>query len=142
MTDRQPFRIPPHVFVLLSASTAAYAITLAGVAGLQSANEAALGAERGPVAHAIEEVGAGHDALLERLERSRAAYAAAARSYLVAGTTLPTFEAGLADLATVVASIDGVSRSLPTAVRLPSIRGSVPGGRAPATHATTGASGG
>ena len=46
MTDRlrtsRGSRVPPHVVVMLSAATGVYAATLAGVAALQSADEAAL----------------------------------------------------------------------------------------------------
>jgi len=142
MTERQPVRIPAHVFVMLSASTALYAIVLAGVAGVQSRDDAALAAARDPVNRAIEQVVAGHDELSDRLERARAGYSAAAESYQAAGGALSTLQGRLGDLAAVVAGIDGVSRSLPAGVRLPAIRGSVSGAAAPATHATTRASGG
>jgi hypothetical protein len=141
MTERQAARIPVNVFVLLSASTAAYALVLAGVAGVQSRDDAALAAARDPVANAIEQVAAGHDALADQLQRARAGYAAAAAAYTAAGGELTGLDGLLGNLATVVADIDGVSRSLPSSVRLPAIRGSVSGG-APSTHATTRASGG
>jgi hypothetical protein len=142
MTERGPVRLPAHVFVMLGASTGAYAIALAAVAGLQSADEAALVAARGPVAQAVEDVSASRDALLVRLDRARAAYAAAAQSYVAAGGTLEALEGRLGALAAKVAEIDGASRALPTSVRLPKVAGSIAGSRAPATHATTGASGG
>jgi hypothetical protein len=127
---------------MLSASTALYAVVLAGVAGVQSRDDAALAAAREPVNRAVEQVVAGHDELGDRLERARAGYAAAAESYRAAGGALSTLQGQLGDLATVVAGIDGVSRSLPAGVRLPTIRGSVSGAGAPTTHATTRASGG
>lgn len=141
MTDRQPVRLPAHVLVMLSASTAVYALVLAGVAGVQSRGEAALVLARGPVARAIEDVAAGHDALEERLDQARAAYAAAAAAYGAAGGGVSALEAQLDELAALMARIDGVSRSLPTSGRLPAVLGSLSGG-APATHATTRASGG
>jgi len=142
MTERQPARIPAHVFVMLSASTAVYALALAGIAGVQSRDDAALAAARGPATRAIEQLAAGHDQLGDRLDRARAAYAAAAESYRAIGGALGTLEGQLGDLGTVVAGIDGVSRTLSASVRLPAIRGSVSGGGVPATHATTRASGG
>jgi hypothetical protein len=142
MTERAKARFPAHVFVMLSASTAAYAIALAAVAGLQSADDAALAAARDPVARAVEQVSAGRDDVLGRLDRARAVYAALAESYGAAGGSLTALEAQLAALSSSVAAIDGASRSLPTSVRLPRVAGSVSGGSAPATHATTRASGG
>ncbi|HTK45312.1 MAG TPA: hypothetical protein VL749_08165 [Patescibacteria group bacterium] len=142
MTERQPARIPAHVFVMLSASTAVYALVLAGVAGVQSRDDAALAAARDPVARAIEQVAAGHDELGDRLDRARAGYAAAAQAYGAAGGAFTTLHGHLDALAAAVAKVDGVSRSLPTTIRLPSVRSSVSGGGAPTTHATTRASGG
>ena len=142
MTEHKHVRIPAHLLLMLSASTAAYAIALAGIAGVQSADEAALAAARDPVARTIDQVAAGHDDLEARIDQARAGYAAAARSYVAAGGALAALESQLGDLATVVADIDGVSRTLPSSVRLPAIGGSVAAGRAPTTHATTGASGG
>jgi len=142
MTDRQQTRLPAHVFVMLSASTAVYALVLAGVAGVQSRDDAALAAARDPVARAIEQVAAGHDDLGDRLDRVRAGYAAAAQAYDAAGGAITTLQGHLDGLAAAVAQIDGVSRSLPTSIRLPAVRGSVSGGGAPTTHATTRASGG
>lgn len=141
MTERRPVHIPAHVLVMLSASTAAYAITLAGVAGAQSANEAALAAARDPLARQVDQVTAGHDQLADRLDRAAADYAAAAQAYLAAGGGLRALQDDLAGLSGVVAGIDGVSRALPATVSLPTVRGSVSAGRAPASHATTGASG-
>ena len=142
MTERGSGRVPPHVLVMLSASTAAYAVALAAVAGVQSADDAALAAARDPIANAVEQVAAAHDQIGDRLDRGRALYAAVAQAYAAAGGSMTTLEAQLGTLAKTVDAIDGVSRSLPSTVRLPSIAGSVGGARAPATHATTGASGG
>lgn len=141
MTDRQPVRLPAHVLVMLSASTAVYALVLAGVAGVQSRDDAALATARDPVARAVEHLAAGHDALGDRLDRARGDYAAAAAAYGAAGDALSSLETRIDDLSALMARIDGVSRSLPTSVRLPAVRGSI-SGTAPATHATTRASGG
>jgi len=141
MTERRPARFPAHVLVMLSASTATYAIALAVVAGLQSADEAATAAAREPMAKAAQQISAGHDDLLAALDRARAVYGTAAQTYLGAGGSLGALEGQLDGLSTTVAAIDGVSRSLPTTVRLPVVAGSIAAGRAPATHATTGASG-
>jgi len=141
MTEGGARRVPPHVLVMLSASTAAYALALAGVAGQQSAADASLAAERDPLARTVEQVAAGHDQMSARLDGARSRYAAAAQAYLAAGDSITTLEAQLGTLSKAVSAVAGVSRSLPATVRLPSVAGSVARGRAPATHATTGASG-
>lgn len=142
MTDRRVPRIPPHVVVMLGATTAGYALALAGVAGLQAKTEAALTADRAPALDAVGTVGSSHDRLTARLDEAADAYAAAADEYRTAGGALDALQAELGDLASIVAEIDGVSRSLPASVRLPPVVTNVVRVRVPTTHGTTGASGG
>jgi hypothetical protein len=134
-------RIPAHVIVMLSATTAGYAATLAGVTANQAAGEAGLRTERDPLAADIAAVAAGHDDLADRLESWRAGYTTAADAYDHAAAILGALHDQLAGLASTVADIDGVSRNLPTSVRMPVPRTVVQVGT-PSTHATTGASGG
>jgi hypothetical protein len=141
MTEQGARRVPPHVLVMLSASTAAYALALAGVAGQQSAADSSLAAARDPLTKAVEQVAAGHDQMGAQLDGARARYAAVAQAYLAVGDSISGLEAQLGTLSKAVSAVAGVSRSLPSTVRLPAVAGSVAGARAPATHATTGASG-
>lgn len=145
MTDRLPRlhlpRIPAHVVVMLSATTAGYAATLAGIAGLQSGHEAALGAARAPSVEEVARLGSGHDRLAARLEQARQAYADAADAYTRATALQEEIDRNLALLASTVAEIDGVARELPTSVRVP-VQRSVVQVKTPTTIATTGASGG
>ncbi|HYL41667.1 MAG TPA: hypothetical protein VET90_10185 [Candidatus Binatus sp.] len=137
-TDR--LRIPTHVCVLLGASTAAYAVTLAGVTALQAGAEAQQAAARAPAIAGVQDLGTQNQALSDALVSAGQRYDEVARGYTLAGGRLTSLEASLANLATTVQSIDGVSRSLPASVPLPRVtRVSV--GAAPATSATTGASG-
>ena len=143
MTDRLALpRIPSHLVVMLGASTATYAVTLAGVAGLQARVDAGLAATRQPTIAAISELQAGHDDLAARLAEARGSYTRTANAYEAAGSSLEALSARLGALAATVADIDGASRSMPTSIRLPTVRQPVAAVRAPATHATTGASGG
>jgi hypothetical protein len=139
-------RIPQHIVVLLSATTAGYAAMLAGVTAIQADHEAALMAQRAPAAADVAALGAAHDRLATRLESARAAYAEAADGYARASVVLDAVDAELAGLASAVAEIDGVSRNLPTTVRVPVqrtvVRVKAPQSKAPQTHATTSASGG
>lgn len=132
-------RLPAHVGVLLGASTAAYAVTLAAVTGLQATSEADLAAERAPAVAGVQDLGARNQTVSDALTAAGQRYDKLARDYAVAGGRLTNLEAALADLATNVQAIDGVSRTLPASVPLPKVtRVSV---AAPATSATTGASG-
>lgn len=143
MTDRRlpALTLPPHVIVMLSAATAGYSVALAGVASLQAAHEGALMDERSPSVAGVERLANGHDDLGARLDAAGYAYADAADAYTRSAAILASVDRDLAELAARVAEIDGVSRSLPTSVRVPVVR-TVVQAKAPATHATTGASGG
>lgn len=134
-------RVPAHVVVLLGASTAAYAVMLAGITADQSRADAVVAAQRAPVLAGLEALTKGHDELLDRVGRAQAEYDTTAAAYETAGQRIVTFEAQLATLATGVAQIDGVSRTLPTKIALPPVR-SIGSVSVPATHSTTGASGG
>ena len=143
MTERGTLAgLPTHVWVMLGASTAGYALMLAAVTGLQARNEAELIAIRQPAVEGVAAVSDGHDRLLAQLEGARAAYAATVDEYLAAGGTLDSLHAQVGTLAGLVAEIDGVSRSLPTTVKLPVVRQSVRSVAVPSTSGTTGASGG
>jgi uncharacterized membrane protein YhiD involved in acid resistance len=127
---------------MLSASTAGYALVLAGVAALQSNAEADLIAARRPAVEGVARLAAGHDELIRRLDAARAGYTTAADTYAAAGSTLDALHEQVALLTGVVAEIDGVSRSMPAAVKLPAVQRTVATVQAPATSGTTGASGG
>jgi hypothetical protein len=141
-TDARTFAgLPSHIWVMLGASTAGYALMLAGVAGLQSRNEADLIAARRPAVDGVAQVASGHDWLQARLDAARANYAATVDAYVAAGGTLDALHEQVGLLAGLVAEIDGVSRTLPTTVKLPAVKRSVNSVSAPSTSGTTGASG-
>ena len=147
MTDRPAIRmpraprVPAHVGVLLGISTAAYAVTLAGVTGLQASSDAELVRERAPAQAGISDLGARNDQLSGELGLASQRYNTLADAYAAAGGRISDLEAALGDLATTVQAIDGVSRSLPSRISLPPVRHVTSGGSAPATSSTTGASG-
>ncbi|HJW21738.1 MAG TPA: hypothetical protein VJ506_04840 [Candidatus Limnocylindrales bacterium] len=133
-------RIPAHIGVLLGASTAAYAVTLAGITGLQATSEADLAAERAPAVAGVQDLGAKNQELGNALAAAGLHYDSLTRAYAAAGGRLADLEAALADLVTSVQAIDGVSRSMPASIPLPKVSRVSVGG-APATSSTTGASG-
>ena len=142
MTDRLgAFRVPPHVTVMLGVSTAAYAVTLAGVTGMQATSEAGLAAQRAPAIARVQDLATRNDALAADLALAGQRFDAVAAAYVAAGGRVSDLESALASLATSTHAIDGVSRSLPTGAALPRVTRVAVGGTAPATSATTGASG-
>ncbi|HEX4898328.1 MAG TPA: hypothetical protein VFV53_08245 [Candidatus Limnocylindrales bacterium] len=143
MTERRPaMSVPAHLGVILGLSTGAYALTLAAVTGLQSSAEAATRMERAPTITAIDTMAADHDRLTARLDAARAAYEAAAGVYGDAGLQVADLGARLDALVAAVGEVSGTASSLPSSVQLPPIARSVAKVAAPATQATTGASGG
>lgn len=138
MTERRPL----HLAVFLGLSACAYAASLAGVTALQARSEAAVLADRGPTAQAIDRISAAHDLLEGRADRAAAAYARATSGYDAVGRGLVDVEARLSGLADVVGSIQGAARALPARAALPSVSRSVAAVARPVVHATTAASGG
>jgi hypothetical protein len=139
-------RRPTHLAVLAGLSAGAYAGCLALVAMLQSSADAALIADRAAIRAAADAIAADHDGL-------EAAVAEATRRY---GRLADTYAALLPGIAGVDASVDALARttagvtdstlSLPSHVTLPAMPAVQAATRvvrmaAPATQATTGASG-
>ena len=134
--------LPSHVIVMLGASTAGYALVLAGVAALQARSEAGLAAARAPAVAGVERLAAGHDLLTTTLDRAQAEYNSTVRAYLAAGGSLDELHAQLGAFAGLVGDIAGVSQNLPTTVKLPVVQRSTSSVKKPSTSGTTGASGG
>lgn len=141
MTDP---RRPLHLAVMFGASTAIYAISMAGVASIQSKADQTLTARQAPADDAATRLRDGHDALDARLARAAAAYARAAAGYDALVTTLDTTETALGDYAGRVAAVSGAAKSLPSRVSMPSVSTKVvvKTTSRPKTSASTGASGG
>ena len=140
MTEARRLPLPAHLGVLLGTSAGVYAVLLASVAGLQSASEGRIAAERAPTISAIGSLSTGHDELLRRLEAGRLAYQGAAGAYAEAGTAFSDLEARLVDLSTSVQQVTGAAASLRTTVRLPAIRPTVSSAAATTGASATGAS--
>jgi hypothetical protein len=133
--------LPTHVLVMVAASTAGYALMLAAVAGLQSKSEGLLAAAREPALQGVTDLRAGHDDLAATLDTAQADYNAAVAAYVAAGGSLDVLTSRLATLTALVGQIDGVSRAMPAAIKLPTVHTSVGSVGNPSTQSTTGASG-
>jgi hypothetical protein len=123
-------------------SASAYAISLAGVAALQSATDAGVAADRAPVGQAADALATGHDRLERSLDEASRAYVLSSERYARVGSGLVEMEASLDALGTRVEKVSGAANALPGRVRLPTISTATRViTRTKVVHATTGASG-
>jgi len=139
MTDA---RRPVHLVVLLGATAGIYAVSLAGVTALQAAADRALIDDRAPLDATTSSLSAGQDAFQSDLTRAAGAYGDAAASYDRLAPRLDELETSLDTLAGTVSKVSGAAKALPGRVALPTVTRTVITRTAPATHATTRASGG
>ena len=137
-------RRPLHLAVLFGASTALYAVSMAGVAIVQSGADRSLNARQAPADEAAERLRAGHDALDSTLARLAGDYTRAAGAYDTLSTSLGVTESSLDEYATRVEVVSGAAQALPARVRLPAVPTKVVirTTTRPRTSASTGASGG
>lgn len=139
MTER---RRPVHLAVLVGMSASAYAVSLAGVAALQSATDGQVAADRAPVGRAADALATGHDQLERSLDEASRAYVVSSERYARVGTELVDMETSLDALGTRVEKVSGAAKALPGRVTLPTISTSTRViTRTRVVHATTGASG-
>jgi len=132
-----------HLPLLAAASASLYAVALAGVTLLQAQHDAAVAAARQPLADAAEVAAIQRGAAQRALRRATMALSAASGAYEGTASASGQLDATLAALAEQVALVTGAAAQLPTRVALPAApsRVVVVAPAAPATQATTGASG-
>ena len=135
--------------ILLGVSAAAYAVSLAAIAGQQADADAAITAARRPALDQVAVAAAGADALEGRIRATEAGVRDLAAAYGDVGTDVDTLAARLDRLAALVTEVEGSAAALPARIHLPTVSvRSVPvagGGtttRAPRTQGRSGASGG
>jgi hypothetical protein len=134
---------PARAAMLVGASAAVYAVSLAAVSGLQSSTDAARIARSQPWLEEVEESRAANDELEAALLEASTEAQALGAAYEAAGRGIVTYEARLDALAALVAEVEGAAASLPSRIGLPkvTVRGATRTTR-PATTSTSGASGG
>jgi hypothetical protein len=141
MTEK---RRPIHLAVLVGLSASAYAGSLAVVTTLQSASDATVEAERGPIRAIADTITVGHDDLETTVADAARRYSLITERYGALLPELARAETSLDTLAKATSRVTDSALTLPSRVSLPM----VPTGTrivrvaAPITHATTGASGG
>jgi hypothetical protein len=134
-------KLPLHLPVAIGVGTGLYAVTLAGVTALQARSDAALAAERQPLSVAVATVSERRQALEQQLQATVGSLNAAAAAYDQVRGHSAALESALGTLSAQVAAATGVAASLPSHVSLPAVGTVSSVTTAPATQATTGASG-
>jgi hypothetical protein len=141
---------PVRAGMLFGATAAVYAVTLAGISGLQAESDAAVAAARAPYLEEIAAARAANDAFEARINQADAGIRSLVTTYDSMGHGVTAFQSQLDTLAALVAGVEGSAAALPTRIKLPSVttvRISRSGGgggtrSAPATGGRSGASGG
>ena len=134
---------PARAGMLIGVSAAIYAVSLAGVAALQSQANTELASHRQPWLNQLAQTRTANDALEAALTKASADLEAVGASYTKAGESVAGYDKSLSSLAALVAQVQGSAASMPKSFSLPSvsIHGSVGSARsAPATSASTSAS--
>jgi hypothetical protein len=135
---------PARAGMLIGVSAAVYAVSLASVAGLQFQTQTATAQAQAPMVAALERTRAANDALEATLLAADARASTLEAEYASIGTDAASFQQRLGELASLVADVKGSAATLPTAIRLPTVKshGAVSGStRAPSTAGSTSASG-
>jgi hypothetical protein len=136
-------RLPLHLAAFLGCSTGAYALSLAGITAVQSATDEALAQERAPLSRSLGIIAADHTILEWTISDLADQYDQLAAAYAGIGTTFGRVESGLDRVSGMADAITKSAASVPTRVSLPPMRAATRrAAPPPATHATTGASGG
>ena len=141
MTER---RRPLHVAVMVGASTALYALSMAGVTAIQSNNDRALMVRQSPAQAAVTRLRNGHDRLEAAIEQAAGDYDRAAGGYDALTPRMTEMETSLEKLAGRVTTVSGAARALPGRVSIPVFSRTVTRtstASKPKTSSSTGASG-
>ena len=142
---------PARAGMLLGGTAAIYAVTLAGIAGLQASDDAAVAARRQPWVEAIAAERAANDDLAATLTTASEDAKWLGDVYADVSADVAAYRVRLDELTALVAEVEGSAAALPNRVALPSVtmRGAIAaprasGGttRAPRTTSTSGGSGG
>jgi hypothetical protein len=142
--NAQLLSTPARAGLLLGASAAVYAVTLASISGLQADTSGAANAARASQLDAVTQARAANDRLQASLAGVDAGTRGLVASYGTASTATTAYESRLDELAKLVAEVQGTAAALPARIQLPAVttHGAVASARrVPTTVARTGASG-
>jgi hypothetical protein len=130
-----------HLPIYAAACTGLYAGSLALVTMLQAQHNAALTLDQTPLIDAVSRAQAERVAAEDAVRSASGALGAASDHYASATALSAQVDEAMAAFARQVAQVTGVAAHLPSSVKLPTAPGTVAHVTAPATQATTGASG-
>lgn len=130
-----------HLPAYAAACTGLYAGSLALMTMLQAQHNAAVVLDQAPLIDAVTSAESARRGTEEALRAASGALGSASGHYADASALSAQVDAAMAAFAKQVAAVTGVAGSLPSSVRLPAAPGAVAHVSAPATQATTGASG-
>ena len=134
---------PSRAAMLIGVSAAVYAVTLAGVAGLQSGSDAELAARNLPLVTALADRRAADDRLAAQLAAVDARLQSLGTAYDSAGQSVTTYVTRLDALAALVAEVQVTAAAVPARISLPtvSLHGAISGGTASAGGGSVASSG-
>jgi hypothetical protein len=130
-----------HLPIYAAACTGLYAGSLALVTMLQAEHNASVTRDEAPLLDAVSRAGVARRAAEDAVTSASGTLGKATGNYANATALSAQLDAAMANLAAKVANVTGVTTSLPATTRLPAAPGAVTHVAAPATAATTGASG-
>jgi hypothetical protein len=133
-------RRPLHIGITVGISAGLYAVSLAAVTALQSAQDQQTSAAYAPLAASVDALDGANASLEARLDAARAAFDASAADLSDVVGKVPGVEVRLKALASSVTQIQGTAVNLPSGGALPRVSGSGPVAK-PAVHTTSSASG-
>ena len=131
----------PHLPVYAAACTGLYAGSLALVTMLQAQHNAEAARSAQPLVEAADRAASMGRAAEDAVRFASGALGRATHRYAGASALSAELDAAMADFATQIADVTGIATRLPASGRLPTAPAAVAHVAAPATHATTGASG-
>ncbi len=121
---------PIRAGMLVGASAAIYAVSLAGVSVLQYQSQAETAARNQPLVDQVAQARAANDALASAITAADARIRALAADYGTVSQDMTAYQAQLDSLSTLVAKVQGSAAALATKITLPSVtmHGAVAGG--------------
>ncbi len=120
------FTTPARAGILIGASAAVYAVSLAAVAGLQASDDAALATRRQPYVDAVADGRAANDALEAAIGDAGLQARSLASDYSTSADELAAYEVRLDALAALVAETQGSMAAMPKRIKLPNVTMSGP----------------
>ncbi len=125
--------------MLVGVSAAVYAVSLAGVSGLQAQSQADVAAQHQPAIEAVAQAKAANDALEAAIQDADARARALTADYGAVSKDMTAYQAQFAQLSDLVARIQGTAAKLNASFKLPtvSMHGAISGGTSSTTVVTT-----